>query len=183
MFDLEYWRWRIEKNPSEHEIYRRHVTYYLKKFELDPETLLCCGEKERFAYLLRKRGCSQELINDLLDGEMPEGINFDVLYSRLELGYGTMVLKSMQCVNSFLDGRVHSKFSVNLEDIAEFLRFYPFSDIGAKAKINGIWIDGHCILQEREIEYYPKGSGYTACNSCLHPGTHVINVEWEYMFV
>lgn len=182
MFDSEYWRWRIDKNPSEHKIYGRHFSYYLKNFELDSGMLFSNKESGRFAYLLRKRGCPEELVMDLLKEEVPKGINFDVLYSKLELGHGNTVLKSMQCVNRFADGKVTSRFLVNLVSIVEFLRFYPFADIGAKAKINGVWIDGQCILREKESSYFPKVNGYRVFSSRLQPGKHVINVEWEYKF-
>lgn len=184
MFDYAYWKWRIEKNPTEYEIYHRHLEYYLKCFGIEAKVICGSREAERFTYLLRKRNCPENLIADLLDENISENLNYDVLYSELSLGKNTMVMECFRRINSYMDGKVHSKFLVDCEETMGFLRFYPFADIGGKARINGIWIDAYCILEENQFVYYPKIDGYVECgNLDLPPGKHMVHVEWEYAFL
>lgn len=181
MFDVNYWRWRIEEKPSEHEIYDRHLAYFFQYFDLDTEIRHYKDEKERFKYLLRKRNCSDELIEDLLDERIPDNVNFDVLSSKLEAGKGSSVRHSMTCVNQYTDGKVCSRFVIDCEDEVDFLKFYPFADVGGSAKINCMRLDGICILRKERFTYYPKKNGYEECSSIkVAPGKHVIHVEWEY---
>lgn len=184
MFDVNYWRWRINENPTEHEIYNKHLTHILKCLELDACKLFTCrDEKARFAYLLHCRNCSQELIDDLLDEKMPEHINFDVLYSKLELGRGQTVNHSLNRINQYFDEKVHSRFVIDCIEQIDFLRFYPFVDIGGKAKIDNIQIDGICVLNQKDYTCYSKTCGYEECNNLkVIPGKHLIDVEWEYSF-
>lgn len=182
MFDVEYWRWRINEKPSEHEIYNRHLSHVLKCLGLNAcELSEYTDEEARFTYLLKNRRCSQELIDDLLDKTIPEHINYDVLYSRLEFGKEQMIRHSMNCINQYLNGKVYSRFVIDCKEQADFLKFYPFVDVGGKAKINNIQIDGICVLNKENYVYYPKAGGYEKCNHIeVTPGKHVINVEWEY---
>ncbi|MBD5538124.1 MAG: hypothetical protein HDQ99_21275 [Lachnospiraceae bacterium] len=183
MFDTEYWRWRIKENPSEHEIYDRHLGYILKCLGIDTNIIYGGEEKERFLHLLQKRNCAEDLINDLLEEEVPADIHFDVLSSKLEIGKDSAVLHSLNRLNRYADGKVYSRFVVNCENGADFLRFYPFADVGGSAKINYLQVDGSCIVREKGYIYYPKKNGYKACDHIdLTPGKHVVDVEWEYSF-
>lgn len=181
MFDVEYWRWRIRENPSEHEIYNRHLEYILKCLGIDEAVIHGREEKERFLYLLQKRNCAEDLINDLLEEEVPTDIHFDVLSSKLEIGKDSVVLHSLNRLNRYADGKVYSRFVVNCENGADFLRFYPFADVGGSAKINYLQVDGSCIVKEKGYVYYPKKNGYEVCDHInLMPGKHVVDIEWEY---
>lgn len=182
MFDVEYWRWRIYENPSEHEIYKRHLGYILKYLEIEEDIIYNGEEKERFLYLLQKRNCAEDLINDLLEEEVPTDIHFDVLASKLEIGKDSAVLHTLNRLNRYTDGKVYSRFVVNCENGADFLRFYPFSDVGGSARINYLQVDGSCIAKEKGYVYYSKKNGYEACDHIdLMPGKHVVDVEWEYV--
>ncbi|MCM1215129.1 MAG: hypothetical protein NC548_11485 [Lachnospiraceae bacterium] len=181
MFDVEYWRWRINENPSEHEIYDRHLGYILKSLGLEAAVIYGGREKERFLYLLQKRSCAEDLINDLLEEEVPTDIHFDVLTSKLEIGKASAVPHSLNCLNRYADGKVYSRFVVDCESGADFLRFYPFVDVGGSARINHLRIDGSCMVKEKGYVYYPKKNGYETCDQIeLAPGKHVVDVEWEY---
>lgn len=183
MFDTNYWKWRIEEHPSEHEIYQRHLAYYIKNLGLEEKSLCSKNETERFSYLLYKRNCPEDLIADLLDEIVPEDLNYEVLYSKLELGRDSTIENHFNRMNHYKDGKVASKFIVECKNTMEFLRFYPFVDIGGKAKINVIKIDGKDILKNKEFVYYPKRNGYIECNNLeLSSQRHIIDVEWEYYF-
>lgn len=183
MFDIEYWRWRIEKNPSEQEIYSRHLDFYLKYFELDSNIIHSESEKERFLYLLRKKSCAEDLIDYLLDEDIPNNINYDVLLSKLEVGSNFAVDYSLSRVNQYIEGKVYSEFIVDCKEKIDFLRFYPFVDVGGNAKINYIKLDSASILERGSFTYYSKKNGYEECaNIDVLPGRHVIDVEWEYNF-
>lgn len=183
MFDAEYWRWRINENPLEHEIYKRHLEYVLKCLEIDVDVIYGTEEKERFLYLLKNRKCAEDLISDLLDEKVPCDIHFDVLSSKLELGKDSTVVHSMNRLNRYADGTVYSRFVVNCEGGADFLRFYPFADVGRSAKINYIQVDGKCVAKDKEYVYYPKNHGYKECgNLGLMPGRHVVEAGWECSF-
>lgn len=181
MFDVEYWRWRIYKNPSEHEIYDRHLEYILKCLGMEEDIIYSGDERERFAYLLRKRNCAEDLINDLLEDDPPSDINFDVLSSRLEIGKDSATLYSLNCLNRYINGKVQSRFVVYCEKGVDFLRFYPFFDVGGSAKIDCLRVDGRCILKAKERVYYHKKDGCEECEGIdLTPGKHTVEVEWEY---
>ncbi len=183
MFDMKYWRWRINENPSEHEIYKKHLGYILNTLEISADAINAREEKERFLYLLQRRNCAEDLIHDLLDEEVPFNVPFDVLSSKLEAGTGGMVMYSLNRLNRYIDGKVYSKFRVNCEKEIDFLRFYPFADVGGNAKINSIQVDGRCVAKKKDYVYYPKKNGYEEYDHIgLNQGEHIVEVEWEYFF-
>ena len=67
MFDVDYWRWRVQSNPTEFEIYMKHFSYYAEQFNLDLSEMSKMVEKERFAYILQKRDVDQSEIDSLLE--------------------------------------------------------------------------------------------------------------------
>lgn len=183
MFHVGYWRWRINDNPSEHDIYNRHMEHYFERFGLDRDILSRKSEKERFQYLLQKRECSKDLIDDLLNGNVSYNINYDVLSSKLVAGKNSVVLYSFNCINNFKNGKVYSKFALDCKEPIDFIRFYPFVDVGGNAKINGIWINGICEAKEKEFIYYSKKKGYEeVSNRTMYPKKYLVEVEWEYTF-
>lgn len=181
MFDVEYWRWRINENPSEHEIYNTHLSYILKCLGLEADALPSGDERGRFAYLLRWRHCSEELIDDLLDNHVPTDLNFEVMNSKLEIGKIVTVEQSLNCINQYKEGRVYSRFIVECKDNMDFLRFYPFVDVGGKAKLLCLQLDETCLIKKGDYVYYSKSNGYEECRNLeIRPGRHIVDVMWEY---
>lgn len=181
MFDVEYWRWRINTNPLEHEIFNRHLKYYLECLGIEFDVLYMQDEEKRFAYLLHKRNCDKDLIDYLLDKTVTDIINYDVLSSKLELGRDSVANYSINRINQYVEGKVYSKFIVECKEEANFLKFYPFVDVGGEAKIDYIKIDDVCILEKEKFSYYTKINGYEECDNIkIDLGKHIITVQWEY---
>lgn len=180
MFDINYWRWRIEKDPTEHEIYERHLSFYCNCLGLDKEVLKS-KETERFPYLLGKRNCSKLLIADLMEGGSVPYLNYEVLYSKLTMGRDKKAEYNLNRINQCRHGKVHSQFVIDIENEVDFLRFYPFVDVGGKAKVNSISINGQVIYANTAFAYFPKVDGFVECKGVgLFPQRHIIDVEWEY---
>ena len=82
MFSGEYWQWRMT-NPTETEIYKRHLDFYIEKLNLPKSILTEQDEPTRFKSLLKSRGCDEELINILLEDKH----DFDIDYNQMKGRY------------------------------------------------------------------------------------------------
>lgn len=168
MFDQNYWRWRISC-PSEKDIFFHHINYLLSNMKLSTDFLYLHGEKARIKTILEARECSPFQINQALYDYDNEEVDYNYLLSKLEVYYepGSKnpqpVVKTMFCRNLVEKKCILSHFSVEEVGRIEYLKFYPFDDIGGVASLQEIICNGEKIEIEdfiwEEKKYLSKSSG------------------------
>lgn len=182
MFSDEYWKWRLTK-PSEVEIYQRHLNFLFAALGLDKEKVLSLQGKDRFKYLLEARGCDKQLVENLLNDEVINNINWDVASSQFDVVTPTGTKSYWRIDTENEDGSLTSKLTVDAEG-AIAVKFYPLYDVAGFAKLNAVWINGkeveldHCMTT---FMYMPKNKGcFELPISNQNDSQLVIECNWEY---
>ena len=183
MFSDGYWKWRLT-NPSEEEIYQRHLDFLFSALGLDKEKVMTLQGKDRFKYLLEARGCDKQLIDNLLSEEVINNINWDVASSQfdVETHDGKKTYWRIDTENE--DSSLTSKLSVDVNG-ATSVRFYPLYDVAGIAKLNSFKVNGEDVLINKKMtkyQYMPKGKGCFVIPELNIKGNHLcIEVNWAYM--
>ena len=183
MFSDEYWKWRLT-NPSEVEIYQRHLVFLFNALGLDKEKVLTLQDKDRFKYLLEARGCDKQLIDNLLSDEVINNINWDVASSQFDVDTLDVKKTYWRIDTENEDGSLTSKLSVDV-DGATSVRFYPLYDVAGFAKLNEVKVNGKKVALDHSMttyKYMPKNKG---CYNFPVDNTNLNHLEiefnWEYM--
>ena len=182
MFSDEYWKWR-QTNPSETEIYKRHLDFLFDALCIDKEKALQLKGKGRFRYLLESRGCDEQLIEQLLSDEIINNINWDVTSSRFDVitESGTKPYWRIDTVNE--DGSLITKLSVDVKN-ATAVRFYPLDDVAGFAKLKIVIINGKTNAMEEvnlQFKFMPKAKGsYYLQLLEKYTGKLTVECKWEY---
>lgn len=182
MFSDEYWRWR-QTNPTETEIYQRHLDFLFSALRIDMTKVLSLEGKDRFKYLLETRGGDSQLIDELLSDEIINNINWDVASSQFDIVTSNGTKSYWRIDTENLDGSLTSKLSVDCDGITS-VRFYPLYDVAGYAKLKAVKVDGREIeLDERitTFKYMPKNKGCFEFPISKQQGTSFeIECNWEY---
>ena len=182
MFSDEYWKWRLT-NPSEVEIYQRHLDFLFNALGLDKVKVLSLQSKDRFKYLLEARGCDKQLIDNLLSDEVVNNIHWDVASSQFDVETldGKNTYWRIDTENE--DGSLSSKLSVDVNG-ATSVRFYPLYDVAGFAKLNEVKVNGKKIKLDygrTTYKYMPKNKGcYDLPMSGVSDSHLEIECNWEY---
>lgn len=173
MFSNEYWFWRLT-NPTEKEIYLRHLDFYMSRLHLPNEILTNSNENDRFESVLRSRDCAAELMSILLENRFRK-VDYNTAVSRLDVNG-----KSHWRLNEVDNGI--RLFHIELPEDADELTFYPLDDVAGFVKIINVRVNGK--KQNTSIKmnytYYPKGTG--VCVQLIeHAECLVIDIEWQYV--
>lgn len=161
MFSDEYWKWRLT-NPSEVEIYRRHLNYLFNALGLDKEKVLSLQGKNRFKFLLEARGCDKQLIDNLLSDEIVNNINWDVASSQFDVVTTESSKPYWRIDTENEDGSLTSKLSIDVGG-ATLVRFYPLYDVAGFAKMKAIKVNGKDCPLDKSVtvfRFMPKNKGY-----------------------
>lgn len=159
MFSDEYWKWRLS-NPSETEIYWRHLNFLFDALDITKENVEHFQGKDRFKYLLEARGCDKQLVDNLLDEKILNNINWDIVSSRFEL-IGSENKSYWRLDTENADGSLTTTLNVEVSGVS-VLKFYPLYDIAGFARLKEIIVNGKNINLEKsmtEFSYMPKNKG------------------------
>lgn len=182
MFSDEYWKWRLT-NPSETEIYWRHLNFLFNALGIDKARALSLDGKDRFKYLLEARECDKELINILLGDEVINNINWDVASSQFDIVSPNRTKSYWRIDTENEDGSLTSKLSVEAEG-AIAVKFYPLYDVAGMAKLNAVKVNGRDIMLDNSMtsfKYMPKNKGCYELTTFEVYGNHLeIECNWEY---
>lgn len=179
MFSHEYWRWRMS-NPSEVEIYLRHLAFYIKKLNIRRDLSGISDEADRFRQILKDRQCDEELINILIDDNQKIDVDYSTAISRFVING-----KSYWRLNSVIWGNKRM-CSIELSENFESFEFYPLDDVAGCAalidvKVNGSGID---ICNSGGFKYSPKVTGHFNIGvSKLNAKKNKIIIKWEYQSI
>lgn len=182
MFSDEYWKWRLT-NPTETEIYQRHLDFLFNALCIDKEKVLQLSGKERLRYLLESRHCDEQLIEDVLSDESVENVNWDVASSQFDVisEMGTKSYWRIDTANE--DVSLRTVLSVDVNDAKE-VKFYPLYDMAGFAKLNSIKINGKeyaANITEKKFTFMPKNKGcFTFPLDEVITGKLQVECVWEY---
>lgn len=182
MFSDEYWKWRMT-NPSETEIYKRHLEFLYNILGVDNEKVQKLKGKNRFKYLLESRGCDKQLIDYLMKEGETFNINWDAVSSQFDVinTEGTKSYWRLDTENE--DGSLTSILSVDLEDVSE-VKFYPLYDVAGFAKLDGVKINGKEIKLDSNMTsfcYMPKNKGcFILPINETNKTSLSVECRWEY---
>lgn len=174
MFSGEYWQWRMT-NPTETEIYKRHLDFYIEKLNLPESILTEQDEPTRFKSLLQSRGCDEELINSLLEDKHDFNIDYNTASSRIVING-----KSYWRLNKIENGVRH--FHIELNESADTIDFYPLDDVAGCARIVSVSVNGKTIdiSNLTDFRYMPKVSGHYSLPISPTAGKTIIDIAWDY---
>lgn len=174
MFSGEYWQWRMT-NPTETEIYHRHLDFYIEKLNLPKSILTEQDEPTRFKSLLQSRGCDEELINILLEDKHDFDIDYNTASSRIVING-----KSYWRLNKIENGVRH--FHIELNESADTIDFYPLDDVAGCARIVSVSVNDKPmdVSNFADFKYMPKVSGHYTLPFPLTAGKTIIDIAWDY---
>lgn len=174
MFSGEYWQWRMT-NPTETEIYKRHLDFYIEKLNLPKSILTEQDEPTRFKSLLQSRGCDEELINILLEDKHDFEIDYNTASSRIVING-----KSYWRLNKIENGVRH--FHIELNESADTIDFYPLDDVAGCARLVNVSVNGKTIdiSNLTDFRYMPKVSGHYSLPIPPSADKTLIDIVWDY---
>lgn len=174
MFSGEYWQWRMT-NPTETEIYKHHLDFYIEKLNLPESILTEQDEPTRFKSLLQSRGCDEELINILLEDNPDFNIDYNTASSRIVING-----KSYWRLNKIENGVRH--FHIELNESADTIDFYPLDDVAGCARIVSVSVNDKPmdVSNFADFKYMPKVSGHYTLPFPLTAGKTIIDIAWDY---
>ena len=174
MFSGEYWQWRMT-NPTETEIYHRHLDFYIEKLNLPKSILTEQDEPTRFESLLQSRGCDEELINILLEDKHDFDIDYNTASSRIVVNG-----KSYWRLNKIENGVRH--FHIELNESADTIDFYPLDDVAGCARLVNVSVNGKTIdiSNLTDFRYMPKVSGHYSLPILPTADKTIIDIAWDY---
>lgn len=174
MFSGEYWQWRMT-NPSETEIYKCHLDFYIEKLNMPESILTEQDEPTRFKSLLQNRGCDEELINILLEDKHDFDIDYNTASSRIVING-----KSYWRLNKIENGVRH--FHIELNESADTIDFYPLDDVAGCARLVNVSVNGKTIDISNLIDfrYMPKVSGHYSLPIPPTADKTIIDIVWNY---
>lgn len=174
MYSGEYWQWRMT-NPSETEIYKRHLSFYIEKLNLPKSILTEQDEPTRFKSLLQSRGCDEELINILLEDKHDFEIDYNTASSRIVVNG-----KSYWRLNKIENGVRH--FHIELNESADNIDFYPLDDVAGCARLVSVFVNGNPVDVSNltDFRYMPKVSGHYSLPFPPTADKTIIDIAWDY---
>ena len=175
MFSDSYWEWRMT-NPSETEIYKKHLDFYIEKLNLPRFILTEKDETVRFKSILKSRGCDEELINILLADKHDFDIDYNTASSRIVVNG-----KSYWRLNKLENTQRH--FYIELNESTDSIDFYPLDDVAGCAKLISVQVNGQTlgVSQYTDFKYMPKVSGHYTLPILKQDDKTIIDIMWEYM--
>ena len=176
MFSDAYWKWRMT-NPSDYEIYKKHIDFYIEKLNLPKSILKETSEPERLKSILQSRGCDEEVIADILNDNQ----NFDVDYFAASSRYVINGKQHWRINKKTTDGKLSNKMHIKKEAI-NMIDFYPLDDVAGFTQIDSIIVNGKYVELTNEqstYRYMKKVSGHYTIPIV---GDNDIDIEiiWNY---
>lgn len=174
MFSGEYWQWRMT-NPTETEIYKRHLDFYIEKLNLPESILTEQEEPTRFKSLLQSRGCDEELINILLEDKHDFDVDYNTASSRIVVNG-----KSYWRLNKIENGV--RCFHIELNESADNIDFYPLDDVAGCARLVSVSVNGKPVDVSNltDFRYMPKVSGHYSLPILPTADKTIIDIVWDY---
>ena len=176
MFSDTYWKWRLTK-PSECEIYKEHLDYYIEKLCLPESILTETSKAQRLRSILESRNCDEEVINEVVDNNQDFDIDYFAASSRFVING-----KSHWRLNKKTeDGKLRCQMNLGMVNASEF-EFYPLDDVAGFSKLESLKVNGVEVTlneHQKDYRYMKKTSGHY---TFTFDNADELNVEiiWQY---
>lgn len=176
MFSDTYWKWRIT-NPTESEIYRKHLDYYMEKLNLPKSILTENDETVRLRQILESRNCDSEVVNDVIEDNQ----DFDVDYYAASSKFMVNGKPHWRLNKRTEDGKLKCTMRLSATETNEF-EFYPLDDVAGFSVLKSVMVNGNELQltdEQKGYKFMKKVSGhytFTIAN------TKDLNTEivWKY---
>lgn len=182
MFSDKYWKWRMT-NPSETEIYWKHIDFLLNILGVDRESFLSKTGNERYKYILESRGCDKQLVDTLINNNTDYNINWDAVSSQFDVVTPQKIKSYWRLDRKNDDDSLTTNLLIKNDNISEVL-FYPLFDVAGYARLVSVTVNGQDIAltqNMKEYRYMPKLKG---CYSFVIPDSKAewlsVECRWEY---
>lgn len=157
MFSDSYWKWRMT-NPTETEIYKKHLDFYIEKLNLPKSFLTEKDETVRLRQILESRNCDEEVINDVIEDNQ----DFDVDFYAASSKFMVKGKPHWRLNKKTEDGSLMC--SMHLPDVEtnEF-DFYPLDDVAGFAKLERVRVNGKeipLIDEHKDYKFMKKVFGH-----------------------
>lgn len=178
MFSDEYWKWR-NTNPSETEIYKKHLTFLFNTLGIPEAILNMPANSERFRALLISRNADEQLISELVDSDIVLSVNWDVATSRFDVftAAGKKSYWRLDTLNE--DGSLTSLLDLNVAGITK-VEFYPLDDVAGFASIQKVEINGEKQEFVEDFKYMAKTAGKFVFDVETSNKHLIIKCTWKY---
>lgn len=157
MFSDAYWKWRMT-NPTESEIYRKHLNFYIEKLNLPKSILTENDELVRLRQILESRNCDSEVINDVIEDNQDFAVDYYAANSKF-----------------LVNGKPHWRLNKKMEDgclkctmrllaaeTNEF-EFYPLDDVAGFSALENVIVNGDELQltdEQKGYRFMKKVSGH-----------------------
>ncbi len=179
MFSDSYWKWRMT-NPTETEIYKKHLVFYIEKLNLPKSILTEIEEADRLRQILESRNCDDEVINDVIEDNQDFDVDYFAASSKFMLGGKPHWRLNKKTEAGSL------KCTMRLSGTeADSFEFYPLDDVAGFAKLEIVKVNGKVFpltWEQRGYKFMKKVTGHYTFpiekNNCLN-----IEIVWKYQKV
>ena len=179
MFSDEYWKWRMT-NPSETEIYQKHLDYYMKTLKLPELILTETSEEVRLKAILESRGCDAEVVADVIGDKQNFDIDYYAASSRFEFG-GHQYWRLNKKLE---DGKLKCSIMLNPKEVQSGVDFFALDDVAGFARIEKVTVNGvEKDLAENyfEFKFMPKVRGHYHFDLSTNEADIIkLEIVWEY---
>lgn len=163
--------------PSESEIYKRHLDFYMETLSLPSKIMVETSEQWRLESILKSRECDEEVIDDVLRDNQ----NFKIDYFAASSKFVINGKQHWRLNKETDDGNLISAIRLKNVSVKE-IEFYPLDDVAGFVKIDGITINGDIIElsdNQKEFRYMKKVGGHYDI-PIDNSNNLDINIVWHY---
>ena len=157
MFSDTYWKWRMA-GPSEREIYKRHLDFYIETLGLPSSIMVETSEQQRLKSILKSRECDEEVIDDVLCDRQ----NFNIDYFAASSRFVINGKQHWRLNKKTEDGNLVTALQLNNFLVKE-IEFYPLDDVAGFVSLDSITVNGkHIELtdEQKGYRFMKKVSGH-----------------------
>ena len=152
MFSDEYWKWRIT-NPTETEIYLRHLDYLLHILGIDKGIVMQLQGKDLLKYLLECRKCDPQLKELLLRDHILSAVNWDVASSKIDIESEDGIKSYWRINSTNEDGCLRTFITTDVVE-AKTVTFYPLDDVAGFARLRCVLINEEPIVLDNNMNSF-----------------------------
>lgn len=179
LFTDEYLRWRLG-NPTETEIYLRHLRHIFDALHIPSSILKEEDSKERYVHILQARSNNKALIDNLSNKEYVPNVNWDCVSSRFEVMDGNIKRHYWSIDILEDDGSLCTELQTEGDNITQ-IDFYPLDDVAGFASLEKVEINGQSISVINDgFKYMPKNTGHFTFKIPISQKTLSIKCKWNY---
>ena len=176
MFSDTYWKWRMT-NPSESEIYKKHLGFYIEKLNLPQSILTETSKSRRLRNILKSRNCDEEVIEEVVDNNQDFYLDYFAASSKFVVNGEP----HWRINKKTTDGRLTC--NMHLTDTkTNMVEFYPLDDVAGFAQLHSVRLNGVEVPltdKQKSFQYMKKVKGHYSFELQMSNDLSV-EITWDY---